>query len=455
MMNGRTKCGRGGCHRERGAVMIVAVLILLVVTATALLLATTMRVEVRAAANQVEAMAAANAAEGAVRHVMAVLAREPGQMPAAGELPSEGVIVGDAAYWLIRPAGEGRAGYVAGITDEASKLHLNVATVEMLGQLRGVGRTRAEDVVAWRTPEEQAMDLPGAGAEHYLMLDPPYLPKHGPLESVEELLLVRGWTPERLFELADFGDTTGMDFENVIEPDRPLYELFTVYSYAARADAINVNASDERDALRELLETELSAERFSLVWSELGFGGGGGGRGGSGGPTFESMLDFYRRSGLTGEEFDALAARLTTDETAASAGRVNVNTASEPVLAALPGMDEASAAALVDARAGRDASEGGLAWVVDAVGDDRLFEAGPYLTDRAQQFTVDVVAIGATGRAFKRYRVVIDMAGDRPRVVRFDDWTERGWPLDPALREALRSGVSLEEAVALYGRLDR
>ncbi|MEX0653808.1 MAG: hypothetical protein WD534_17385 [Phycisphaeraceae bacterium] len=443
--------------RESGSVMIVAVLILLVVTATALLLASSMRVEVRASANHVEAAAAASAAEGAVRYVMSVLAAEPGVMPDAEDLQAEGVIVGDAAYWLIRPAADG-AGYEPGIADEAGKLHLNRADVDALLALPGVTQEMADSLIAWRTFEEEAMDLPGAGAEHYLLLDPPYLPKHSPLESVEELLLIRGWSRAILFgEPEDDGDddtAARRTLTGSVETDAGLYDFLTVYSHETPpADAINVNDPD-RDALRDLLEAELSGERFDAVWSNLG-----GSQSGNNRETYESMLDFFVDSGMTAEEFDALASRLTIDETGPRFGRINVNTASETVLATLPGLDASDAAALVDARVGLDPStaEGeasSLAWIVEVIGDDKAFEAGPHLTDRAAQFTVDVVAIGRTGRAFKRYRVVIDTASEATRVVRWSDWTERGWPLDPELREALRGGMPLEEAVGLYGKVE-
>ena len=37
--------------------------------------------------------------------------------------------------------------------------------------------------------------------EYYSSLNPPYVPRNGPLQTVEELLLVRGVTPQLLFGL--------------------------------------------------------------------------------------------------------------------------------------------------------------------------------------------------------------------------------------------------------------
>ena len=39
----------------------------------------------------------------------------------------------------------------------------------------------------------------GVESDHYLGLSPPYRAKNGPLETVEELLLVKGVTPQLLF----------------------------------------------------------------------------------------------------------------------------------------------------------------------------------------------------------------------------------------------------------------
>ena len=60
---------------------------------------------------------------------------------------------------------------------------------------------------------------------------------------------------------------------------------------------------------------------------------------------------------------------------------------------------------------------------------------------QSYQFSADIVAASADGRAFRRARVVVDALDEtNPKVVYRVDQTERGWPLDPAILTSLRAG---------------
>jgi hypothetical protein len=50
----------------------------------------------------------------------------------------------------------------------------------------------------WIDPDDEPREM-GAEMEYYGMLQPPYMPKNAPLDTVEELLLVRGVFPQMLF----------------------------------------------------------------------------------------------------------------------------------------------------------------------------------------------------------------------------------------------------------------
>ena len=101
------------------------------------------------------------------------------------------------------PAGSRRIRAIAaptpvfGLVDEASKLNLNTATADMLAMLPGMTVEFAAAIVDWRdndsTPSEN-----GAEDEVYQRLDPPRRCKNGPFESIDELRLVYGATPELL-----------------------------------------------------------------------------------------------------------------------------------------------------------------------------------------------------------------------------------------------------------------
>ncbi len=57
----------------------------------------------------------------------------------------------------------------------------------------------ADAILDWLDPDDTPREN-GAEVDYYAAQNPPYAPKNGPLDTIEELLLVRGVTPELLFE---------------------------------------------------------------------------------------------------------------------------------------------------------------------------------------------------------------------------------------------------------------
>jgi len=95
-----------------------------------------------------------------------------------------------------------------GLEDESTRLNLNVLLI-LDKQVPGSGRTLlmalpgmtqdvADAILDWLDPDDTPRDS-GAEVDYYSGLSPPYAPKNGPVDTVEELLLVRGVTPALLF----------------------------------------------------------------------------------------------------------------------------------------------------------------------------------------------------------------------------------------------------------------
>ncbi|MDB4634185.1 general secretion pathway protein GspK [Rubripirellula sp.] len=70
--------------------------------------------------------------------------------------------------------------------------------VSLLLTLPGMTEDIADAILDWLDEDEEVRPF-GAEAEYYSTLPTPYVPKNGPVLSVEELLLVRGVTPMLLF----------------------------------------------------------------------------------------------------------------------------------------------------------------------------------------------------------------------------------------------------------------
>ncbi|WP_425616409.1 general secretion pathway protein GspK [Anatilimnocola sp. NA78] len=99
------------------------------------------------------------------------------------------------------------AGLRYGLEDESTRLNLNTLLVldaqqegaakQLLMGLPGMTEDAADAILDWIDPDDEQRPL-GAEVDHYSGLNPAYRPKNGPLDTVEELLLVRGVTPELL-----------------------------------------------------------------------------------------------------------------------------------------------------------------------------------------------------------------------------------------------------------------
>ena len=190
---------------------------------------------------------------------------------------------------------------------------------------------------------------------------------------------------------------------------------------------VNVNTVGSED-LSQLLRDALSDSRYYTVMDSV-----------RDGRPYDNVLDFYYGSGLTAEEFQPIADRLTTSDEETIVGLVNVNTAPREVLLCLPELDESDVDALIAGRAGTNADTSTIAWVVEVLSQEKATAIGGQITTRSSQSSADIVAASPDGRAYKRYRAVLDAGEGSPRVLLWYELTHLGWPLEPmALRTPSR-----------------
>lgn len=420
-----------------GSVLIVTLLILIVLTSLALLLGRSMRAEASGAANNVAQIQAMAVAQGALAYVEAELAGFKGQPLQEGDFADQAVPIGQGYFWLLKHDPGDDAGYVFGVTDAPSKLNLNTATQQMLSELPNMTRNLAAAAIDWRDGDD---DITGGGAESqsYLMLPTPYRAKNAPLETVEELLLVKGFTPSLLFgqdgnrngvlDAGEGANTIGRSWHG-------LADYVTVYSRQPNTDAagrarVNINTAS-LDSIRHALDDSLSGGRLSGVMDRLRQG-----------RPFSNVIDFYDRAGLTKSEFAGIADRLTTVAGQTLTGMVNLNTASSEVLACLPRMTDGDAQAIVAHRGGGAVFDS-LADLIDVVPRDKAIAIGGLVTVRSYRYAADIVAVDGTGRSFQRLWVVLDVSSNPPRVLYRRNLTSLGWPLDPRILDDLRAGRSI------------
>lgn len=166
-----------------------------------------------------------------------------------------------------------------GLIDESSKLNLNhilswglddEATRELLLSVPGMNEEIADAILDWIDEDDDAREY-GAESLDYQSLDPPYYPKNGPLESLDELLLVRGVTPQLLYGedanrngLLDLNENDG-DASLPLDNEDGLLDLgwfayLTVYSRESNLRADGTPKIDLNQLLLTELYDELEAE---------------------------------------------------------------------------------------------------------------------------------------------------------------------------------------------------
>jgi DNA uptake protein ComE-like DNA-binding protein len=434
-----------GQGRRAGSVLIIVLWVSFGLVSLALYFAHSMSLELRAADNRVAALEAEQGIAGAARYLTNILAQRevPGEVPDPLTYSREAVPVGDARFWLVgRQDGVNTYNQPAfGLVDEASKLNINTATREMLEWLPGITAAVAAAIIDWRDEDSQVTPA-GAEDETYQRLQPAYRCKNAPFESVEELRLVQGVTLELLYGedtnrngILDANENDGElspPWDNAngrLEPG--LIEYVTVSSREpnTRDDGtprINVaNPANARD-LGPLLEEALGSDRGREILRQAGRGG-----------AIRSVLEFFTRSGMTESEFEQVAGDLTVSDEPFMEGMVNVNTASEAVLACVPGIGSAKAAAVVNQRRSNAAGVAHPAWVAQVLEPDEALRAGPFLTGQSHQLAADVAALGHHGRGYRRVQFIIDLSDGTPRLIHRQDLTQQGWALGAELRAAL------------------
>ncbi|MCX5684565.1 MAG: type II secretion system protein GspK, partial [Planctomycetota bacterium] len=311
--------------------------------------------------------------------------------------------VGDGAFWILRPNGDDELTYSYGITDECSKINLNTATLAMLQRLPGMTDEFAASIVDWRDTNSD-ITANGAESEYYLRLPDPYECKNEPLETVEELFLIRGATKDILF---------GQDVNRngVIDPGE-------------------------------------SASAFSGTFSSTGS------------RLDRGIINFVTVYGAQPVTVSAGGASKSTPSKSGSksvtvtvpVGLVNVGTAPKEVLLCLPGLEESDVTALISKRATEGTDLTTTLWVFETISRDKAVGIRTFITAKTYQFSADIVSIASGGRAFRRCRVVIDSRTSPPKVVYRQDLTNLGWPLPQEIVTKLRSGMPLEQVVQTTSR---
>ena len=385
-----------------GAVLIIVLWIAFGLVSVTLYFGRSMFFEYKGANQATAGAQAEQANNGALRYFFYTLnnaLEEEGDFPSELIMQTEQIQIGQATVWML-----GRSGETVtltdphfGVIDECAKININTAPFEVLELLPTITPEFAAAIVDWRDEDDDVTEN-GAEALMYSLQSLPYGCKNAPFETVEELRLVYGATVEMLY-----GEDTNLN--GVLDPSEN--DGMQTPPLDNQDGILNFGILEHVTIYSKMLAEEESEDMDSSNNSEDQAG---------------NRNSQQQRGGEEEVPF-----------------QVNVTTASAIVLACLPGMDEATAQQIVSYRLANPDSTEGLEWVSEAVDSEMVQQALPYLTDKTQQFTVDLAAIGSNGNGFRRVRYVVDASGEAPVVLHRRDMQRFGWALGPTLLEKVNT----------------
>jgi len=382
-----------------------------------------------------------------------------------------------------------------GLEDESTRLNLNTLLhAEKL--IPGSGRTLlmalpsmtedvADAILDWIDTDEEPREL-GCEIEYYSGLDPGYAPKNGPLATVEELLLVRGVTPELLFG-ADVNRNGQLDSHESFDTDSALASsddpaavrgwsaYLTLYGLEWNTNPdgnprIYLNEPD-LNKLKEQLEAVFSPEwvTFIIAYRQAGPSTSGTPAETAGGAlnmdlkaktpigqvldlvgaqvryTFAGDMQSTVIASPFGSELGAmnvymplLMDHVTVSPAGTIPGRININQASRTVLLGIPGMQPEIVDQIIMRRDVAPTSDKPNrrheTWLLQegVVTLDEMKTMLPFITAGGDVYRCQIVGYFQGGQAASRAEVVFDATYTLPRILFWRDISHlgRGYALE-------------------------
>jgi DNA uptake protein ComE-like DNA-binding protein len=307
---------------------------------------------------------------------------------------------------LRRGRSDEGGGIIFGVSDEESRLNANTADTNALGQLQNMTPDVATAIINWHGGDSTAN---AAETQYYTGLQPPYQPRNGPFQTVRELLMVRGVTPELLLGkdrqqnglLGDIDENGNDANASVDSADLGWAANLTVDSSVQNVDAagdarVNIQTADENSltviqgitspiakaivAYRGQHQFQSIADLLDVTPQNLNQNGA---------QNSNSSGDSDSGKVVSQNLFMEIADGITVASDQNLPGAININTAGLDVLVCLPGMTRELAQAVISQRSsgGFFANTGELLKVPNLTRD--IFkQIAPLVTARSETYRI-------------------------------------------------------------------
>jgi len=504
-------------RKQRGAVLFVVLVVIVMITLSAYAYTELMFIENKATHLTGRQIQARNVAESGIAMLNVFLEQEQELIDEQGGIYDNPDIMREilvhpddtsesrGRFSILAPAlnADGSIeGIRFGLEDESSRVNLNALLMlegqtegsgrELLMALPGMNEEIADCILDYIDEDDEPREL-GAEFDYYNTLDPPYNPKNAPLETVEELLLVRGVTPELLFGrdtnrngLVDDhewapppdGDQQAMEMLDLV-PDLGWSSYLTLVSMEKNysdsgQQKIYLNEEDLQ-TLHDNISAIFPVEYADFICAYRLYGGsgsqnsGGSGSGGGGGSvsldlsqegqtTINNVLELIgasvqvqqgnRTVNMQSPFADSIIEmnvylpsmmdNMTINPSPVIPGRININQAPYEVLLGIPGMDEEIAGQILEQRLPVPDPEDPITrhetWILlrGIVTTEQMISLSPFVCGGGDVYRAQVVGYFEDGSAFSRQEVVIDATQPQPKVMLWRDISDlgRGHPLE-------------------------
>ncbi len=495
--------------RQSGVVLLIVLVTVVVMTLAALTFMSLMQVEERAARVLARRVQSKYLADSGVDYTRLFLSAPRQDVQARGGIwdnPNQFQAIPAAIdlnnleltgrFTVIAPALNDDGipeGYRFGLVDESTKININAlpwfdswtpgSARLILLSLPNMTEDIADAILDWVDEDEEEREF-GTESSYYRGLSPAYAPKNGPLDSIDELLLVRGVTPELLFSLdtnrngvLDNAETIGTN-ASALDADQYLgwANYITLFSKESNRNdeglkRVNINGED-LDQLNDDLKSAFNDRWTNFIMQYRIHGP-------SSAPTeqdqedglvqdasqfppdlttaaeedfrFASVVDLvdqwvsfedgdgqtvFLRSPITLETIGLTLLtgmkQLTVYEGASIPGRINIMQAPRRVLEGIPGMDSELIDQILQVREFElddpdflDLNRNYETWLLTEflVTVDRMKRLMPYICVGGDVYRAEVIGYFGDGVGTSRAEAVMDTTTEIPRILFWRDKT--------------------------------
>jgi general secretion pathway protein K len=366
-------------------------------------------------ANRLERDRARIAAEAGIQRAMQVLYAQASQTgggtstTTSTSSASGAVTQNDEWYTFGQQGAErftvGNSSFRVQIVDLASMVNLNTASQQQLERLP-LTNEQVEGILDFREPgQEQRPE--GGKDQYYNGLTEGYNAKLRGFDTLDELLQVKGFTAQTLYEPQTDVVNSATAVVGSDEEQPALSEIATVYSFSPETTPdgqakVNLNGGDQAQRLQRLVEAGIPQQIAQQISAQNW-------------PTLGQL--FTQVGGLNQQLQAVILDNCTTTAEPRRPGRLNLNTVSEVVLNSVPDLTPDMVQSILQRQSQGFASLGEITQIPGFTGAS--LQQVDLFTTSSQTFLIRV--IGQAGQSTVSLEAIVDIQEGRPKIIQIQE----------------------------------